>query len=190
MATKRRGVSRKGWASLSKEIKRQFGDMPQYAAQFGVRSRRDPYKYKRPPKGPKPAKWDNLQILVNGLMNQRRNPIFTTPEEEKKILAFWLKASSRYLKTKRRAVLAAGARRVSKELIRVYQDHMTRGITKPGRAGKLPKAAVTARRIKRASDGNVNYIRNPRVDRARRSGYGVDTGHLFEAMYIGVKKQR
>jgi len=187
---KKPGVSTSGMEELKREMREQYQNIPVFEAQFGIHDTRTNYKYKRPPSaGPKPAQWDNIQILVNGLMNQRRNPIFTTPSEEKRIMALWMKFGNQYLKRRSHNILRRAAKRVAEEMIKNYQKHMVDGMTSPGRPAKLSKAKIAASKIMRAKNANVNYKQGNKLTIARMKGYGVDTGQLYENMYISTKKR-
>ena len=188
--TFKKGSQGKRWADVAREMGRTYKSIPRYSALFGVHQERSGYKYKKPQTGPRPPKWDNLQVLFNGLMNQGRNPIFTTQQEDKKILAIWVQFSNLFIKTGREAHLRRGAKRVAEEMIKAYRMHMMTGVTKPGRPAKLSKPAVVANKILRAQKGNWNYSKGPSLDRARFAGYGVDTGRLWKAMHIDVRKAK
>ena len=186
----RKGAQGRRWADVEKDMKRKFGSIPRYSAQFGVDQERSGYRYKKQSEKPRPAKWDNMQVLFNGLMNQGRNPIFTTNQESARIMAIWVQFSNLFIKTGREAHLKRGAGRVSEEMIKAYRMHMMTGVTKPGRPAKLSLPGVTANKIKRGRNGNWNYSKGPDLERARIAGYGVDTGKLWKALRIGVRRAK
>jgi hypothetical protein len=133
--------------------------------------------------------WDNLQILFRGLVKTKRNPIFSTMAEIKNIRLIWLRAANRSLRGRgNQAALALGARLVSRKLLINFRSHMAKGLTTGGKSAKAVSAVVVKSKVYRATHGNINYRRGGKKSIARKNGYGVDTGQLWDAFYIDVKK--
>jgi len=169
-------------------------------AQFGVKPGRTPYKYKNPKKGrvEKVGRqgWDNIQILVNGLSREGRNPIFFTKQEKLELNKIWQRAANRAFRGRRPGpALAMGAALVSRKMLKIYRSHMADMLTRPGKPATPLKEHYRKSSLMRAR-GRVqtitsNYRRGgAEFERARFSGYGVDTGQLWDSMQIDTRKVR
>jgi len=175
-----------------------------WSAQFGVKGRRVPWRFKRPG-GSKALKskdrqtykviseeqqrFDNREILEFVLRRRMKTyPVFVLATERNKISKVWLSGINRFLAGDKGA-LAKSARTISIMFLSLVRKHMEDGKTFRGRPTTKTRLIRTIS-IYRANHGNTNYTRGTGKDRARQSGYGVDTGKLYDSMVAGFKRVR
>ena len=181
---------------LGKQMQRIFADLSSAEAQFGVHKARTEYIYRNEAKGKleragRGNGWNNMQIMFYGLMKKGRNMAFTTSSEREHIVKIWERAVRRAIRGGgSKAALSMGAKLVARQMMLDYRQHMMDGLTSPGRGAVLPLMRSRKSRIARTAAGNVNYRKGNDKDVARRKGYGVDTGQVWDAFYTGTKLSR
>jgi len=191
------GVSTRNRKKATDQIAKTFGGTG-VAAQVGAHPGRIAYKYKNEGRGRVTTVmkggngkkwWDNLQILFNGLANEGRNPIFTTRSEMADFKEIWRRAINRSIRGRGSpAALMMGAKLVSRKLLETYRGHMKKGLTTGGKPARQTNAQIRQSKGFRARNGNQNYRHGPGMQVARDTGYGVDTGQLWDSFYVSTKK--
>jgi hypothetical protein len=180
-------IRTKGGKRTKQLLDKIFLGIGGYSAQVGVALGRQPYRKKDGTVSD--LRWDNKEIIFFGLAKTGRNPIFTTRGEGQEIRDIWKKAINRSLRSRgSRASIRRGARAVSRKMLSNYKDHMRRGQTTGGRPARAVSPEVVKGKVYRATHGNDNYRTGADKAVARKDGYGVDTGQLWDALKVDVRK--
>ena len=86
------------------------------------------------------------------------------------------------------SALNMGGKLVAKKLLQNVRRHMSKGLTTGGKRAKPVKLITSKSRVERAKSGNVNYRHSHGMGVARQSGYGVDTGQLWDSLHIDTRR--
>jgi hypothetical protein len=180
-------IKTKGGKRTRQLLDKIFLGIGGYSAQVGIRRGRQPYRKKDGTVSD--MRWDNKEIIFFGLAKTGRNPIFTTRGEAQEVRDIWKRAINRSLRGRgSTAAIKMGARLVSRKMLNNYKEHMKRGLTTGGRTARAVNPEVAKSKVYRATHGNDNYRTGADKSVARRDGYGVDTGQVWDAFKVDVKK--
>jgi hypothetical protein len=184
MAVRIKSRGRKKMIQLMEKI---FLGIGGYSAQVGINRGRQPYRKKDGTVSD--LRWDNKEIIFFGLAKTGRNPIFSTRREVQEIRDVWKRAINRSLRGRgNTAAIKLGARLVSRKILNSYKEHMKRGQTTGGKPARAVSERVSKAKVYRATHGNDNYRTGADKSIARKDGYGVDTGQVWDAFKVDVKK--